>query len=131
LPGDLSLARLEDRRSLLTLVDGQTRRAERRAAEATMNIYQERAFNLLYSEQTRQAFDLAREPEALRERYGRNTLVQRLLLARRLVEAGVRFVNVNDKINNGQTANWDSHENNFGRLKDDLLPPADQAFSAL
>jgi uncharacterized protein (DUF1501 family) len=43
----------------------------------------------------------------------------------------VRFVNVNDKISNGQTANWDSHENNFGRLKNDLLPPADQAFSAL
>jgi uncharacterized protein (DUF1501 family) len=54
-----------------------------------------------------------------------------LLLARRLVEAGVRFVNVNDKIHNGQLANWDSHENNFGRLKNDLLPPADQAFSAL
>ncbi len=54
-----------------------------------------------------------------------------VLLARRLVEAGVRFVNVNDKIHNGQTANWDSHENNFGRLKDDLLPPADRAFSTL
>ena len=50
---------------------------------------------------------------------------------RRLVEAGVRFINVNDKIANGQLANWDSHENNFGRLKNDLLPPADQAFSAL
>src|SRR5439155_23211950 len=61
----------------------------------------------------------------------RNTLGQSLLLARRLVEAGVRFVNVNDKINNGQLANWDSHENNFARLKEDLLPPADQAFSAL
>jgi len=64
-------------------------------------------------------------------RYGRNTLGQSLLLARRLVEAGVRFINVNDKIHNGQTANWDSHENNFGRLKNDLLPPADQAFSTL
>jgi uncharacterized protein (DUF1501 family) len=54
-----------------------------------------------------------------------------LLLARRLVESGVRFVNVNDKIRNGQLENWDSHENNFGRLKNDLLPPADQAFAAL
>ncbi|HZU36228.1 MAG TPA: DUF1501 domain-containing protein, partial [Gemmataceae bacterium] len=44
---------------------------------------------------------------------------------------GVRFINVNDKIHNGQLANWDSHENNFGRLKNDLLPPTDQAFSAL
>jgi uncharacterized protein (DUF1501 family) len=47
------------------------------------------------------------------------------------VEAGVRFVNVNDKVSNGQLENWDSHENNFGRLKNDLLPPADLAFSAL
>jgi uncharacterized protein (DUF1501 family) len=47
------------------------------------------------------------------------------------VEAGVRFVNVNDKVHNGQLANWDSHENNFERLKNDLLPPADLAFSAL
>lgn len=52
-----------------------------------------------------------------------------MLLARRLVEAGVRFVYVNDKIRNGQLANWDSHENNFARLKDDLLPPADQALA--
>src|SRR5439155_21523280 len=72
-----------------------------------------------------------REAPAVRERYGRTTLGQSLLLARRLVDARVRFVNVNDKISNGQTANWDSHENNFGRLKDDLLPPADRAFSAL
>src|SRR5262249_47979042 len=63
--------------------------------------------------------------------YGRNPRGQSLLLARRLVESGVRFVNVNDKITNGQLANWDSHENNFARLRDDLLPPADQAFSAL
>jgi uncharacterized protein (DUF1501 family) len=79
----------------------------------------------------RRAFDLARETPAMRERYGRHTLGQSMLLARRLVEAGVRFVNVNDKVTNGQLANWDSHENNFGRLKNDLLPPADQAFSAL
>src|SRR5262249_6240515 len=68
---------------------------------------------------------------SLRDRYGRTRLGQSLLLARRLVEAGVRFVNVNDKIHNGQLANWDSHENNFPRLKDDLLPEADRAFSAL
>jgi uncharacterized protein (DUF1501 family) len=47
------------------------------------------------------------------------------------VEAGVRFVNVNDKVRNGQLANWDSHENNFARLKDDLLPPADQSLATL
>ena len=54
-----------------------------------------------------------------------------MLLARRLVEAGVRFVTVYDGQHNGQTANWDAHENVFGRLKNDLVPPADQALAAL
>src|SRR5262249_1082375 len=93
--------------------------------------FQEKAFTLLRSDQVRRAFDLSQEPAGLRERYGRNTLGQSLLLARRLVESGVRFVNVNDKIHNGQLANWDSHENNFGRLKNDLLAAADQAFTGL
>jgi hypothetical protein len=131
LPSDLSRARLENRRSLLSLIDAQTSRAERLAGAGTMTVYQERALQLLRSEKVRQAFDLAREPVPLRDRYGRNTLGQSLLLARRLVEAGVQFVNVNDKVHNGQLANWDSHENNFQRLKNDLLPPADRAFSSL
>jgi hypothetical protein len=88
LPADLSLARLEDRQSLLALIDRQTAQAER-AAAASMNVYQQRAFNLLRSEAVRQAFDLAREKSATRQRYGRHTLGQSLLLARRLVEAGV------------------------------------------
>jgi uncharacterized protein (DUF1501 family) len=131
LPADLPLGRLEDRRSLLALVDWQVRKAERVAGHEAMTTYQQRAFDLLRSEEVRRAFDLEREPSALRERYGRNKLGQSLLLARRLVEAGVRFVNVNDKVSNGQLSNWDSHENNFSRLKDDLLPPADRAFAAL
>jgi hypothetical protein len=130
LPADLPLARLEDRRSLLSLIDGQKTRAERMARIRTMTTFQTRAFDLLHSERVRRAFDLAQEPASVRERYGRNKLGQSLLLARRLVEAGVRFVNVNDKVANGQLENWDSHENNFGRLKNDLLPPADQAFAA-
>ena len=131
LPADLSLARLEDRRSLLSLVDAQIAHTDRIVATKSMTAYQSRALDLLRSEKVRRALDLSQEPAALRERYGRNTLGQSLLLSRRLVEAGVRFVNVNDKISNGQLANWDSHENNFPRLKDDLLPPADQGFSAL
>jgi hypothetical protein len=131
LPADLSLERLENRRSVLSYLDAQTARAERRAGKKSMTVYQERAFRLLHSEQVRQSFDLSRESDRLRDRYGRNKLGQSLLLARRLVEAGVRLVNVNDKVHNGQLANWDSHENNFPRLKDDLLPPADLAFSAL
>ena len=128
LPGDMTAARLDDRRSLLASLDARARQADRRGS---MNVFQQRAFDLLRSEQVRRAFDLSRENAGTRDRYGRNTLGQSLLLARRLVEAGVRFVNVNDKITNGQLANWDSHENNFNRLKDDLLPPADRAYSAL
>jgi hypothetical protein len=131
LPADLPLARLEDRRSLLSVVDGQTARAEKLGRTRNMTTFQSSAFNLLRSERVRRAFDLSKENATLRDRYGRHKLGQSLLLARRLVESGVRFVNVNDKVRNGQLENWDSHENNFGRLKNDLLPPADQAFSAL
>src|SRR5262245_56232071 len=135
LPADLPLGRIDDRRSLLSLVDPQIRRGDRQmqmsARTRGMSAHQQDAFDLLHSREVREAFDLTRENDRLRERYGRTTLGQSMLLARRLVEAGVRFVNVNDKIANGQLENWDSHENNFGRLKDDLLPPADQAFSAL
>jgi hypothetical protein len=130
LPADLPLARIEDRRSLLAIVNAQFAQAEAKPT-FPMNVFQQRAFDLLGSPVVRAAFDINREPDNIRQRYGRNTLGQSLLLARRLVESGVRFVNVNDKISNGQLANWDSHENNFGRLKSDLLPPADQAFSAL
>ena len=131
LPADLSLGRLDDRRSLLALVDAQMSQAEQTVRTRGMTTLQTRAFRLLRSEKVRQAFNLACEPAALRERYGRHKLGQSLLLARRLVESGVRFVNVNDKVRNGQLENWDSHENNFGRLKTDLVPPADQGFSAL
>jgi hypothetical protein len=131
LPADVPLARLEDRRGLLAMVNARADAAGRQAARGGLPVSQERAFGLLHSEEVRRAFDLGRESAALRECYGRTTLGQSLLLARRLVEAGVRFVNVNDKIHNGQLANWDSHEDNFGRLKNDLLPPADRAFAAL
>ncbi len=95
------------------------------------DVYTEKAFRLLHSPVVRQAFDLGSEDPKLRDRYGRNKLGQSVLLARRLVEAGVRFVTVYDGQHNGQTANWDSHENVFGRLKNDLVPPADQSFAAL
>jgi hypothetical protein len=131
LPADLPLARLESRQSLLAVIDRQTARAERGIAAGALDIYQKRALELLHSARVRRAFDLSREAAPLRERYGRHRLGQSLLLARRLVEAGVRFVNVNDKIRNGQLANWDSHQDNFARLKNDLLPPADQSFATL
>jgi hypothetical protein len=129
LPSEVPSARLEGRRELLAQVGGSA--DSEQGGPRSMSVFQQRAFNLLRSDEVRRAFDLGPEPAALRDRYGRTTFGQSLLLARRLVESGVQFVNVHDKITNGQLANWDSHQDNFPRLKNDLLPPADQAFSAL
>src|SRR5205823_1871214 len=83
------------------------------------------------SDALRRATRLDREDPRLRDGYGRTKHGQSVLLARRLVEAGVRFVVVYDHETNGQLANWDAHANVFPRLKDDLLPPADRAFATL
>ena len=131
LSDDMSPARLEERRILLAQLDAQSRRGDRSTAKSSLQVFQERAFDLLRSDEVRRAFELESEPASLRDRYGRNRLGQSLLLARRMVEAGVRFINVNDRVRNGQLANWDSHQSNFARLKDDLLPPADQGFATL
>jgi hypothetical protein len=131
LPTDLSLERLDHRQSLSRTIDEQLRLGDKKASAAAMDIYGEQAFTLLRSESVRRGFDIGAEDPRMRDRYGRNTLGQSMLLARRLVEAGVRFVSVFDKQANGQLANWDAHENVFARLKDDLLPPADRAYSAL
>ncbi len=94
-----------------------------------MTVLQQRAFGLLRSGGAHGAFDLHREPGPIRERYGRNTHGQCLLLARRLVEAGVRLVCVNWH-QDGRFF-WDTHEQNFSGLKNRLMPPADRGFSAL
>jgi hypothetical protein len=92
--------------------------------------YRERALRLIADPTVRRLFDLAKEPPRLRERYGSHRLGQSLLLARRLTEGGVQFVAAFDGQTNGQDANWDSHEKLFSRHRQ-LLPPADQALSAL
>jgi hypothetical protein len=95
-----------------------------------MRTYQERAMQLVSSDSVRKSFEIGQEDDKLRERYGRNLLGQSLLLARRLVEGGVNFVTVFDGERNGQDANWDSHQTIFPRHRQ-LIPPADQGFSAL
>lgn len=92
--------------------------------------YRERAYDLMHNPQIQRAFRLDEEPASLRDRYGRHTLGQSMLLARKLVESQVRFINVHDKVYNGQDANWDSHQTIFPRHRE-LLLPFDQAFSAL
>ncbi len=142
LPGEVSLARLDHRSTLLQTLDHQlgrqdalAARAARTSAEsplvAARDVYTEKAFRLLRSPAVRRAFHLDKEEPRLRDRYGRTKHGQSVLLARRLIEAGVRLVTVYDGQHNGQLANWDAHENVFARLKDDLLPPADLAFAAL
>jgi hypothetical protein len=131
LPPDVAAARLDDRQALLRLVEQQTRGLEQSAARA-MEVFQDRAVRLLASKEVSQAFDLTREPVALRDRYGRDALGQSCLLSRRLVEAGVKLVTVCSGFGGKipQDA-WDTHEDNFRKLKDRLLPPLDRALSAL
>jgi hypothetical protein len=128
---ELQGERLGARQELLRTVNKQLRSlsADRHAEE--LGRYQQRAMALLTSEATRRAFELGRDPVRLRERYGLHKYGQSLLLARRLVEAGVRLVTVywGGKVNN-PLPYWDTHFNNNRRLKDELLPPFDQCFSA-
>jgi hypothetical protein len=129
LPAEVPEQRLQDRACLQRLLD---RGAEQSAAAQALGVYRERAVKLLSSQQVRRAFDLSREPAALRERYGADTLGQSLLLARRLVEAGVKLVTVCSGFN-GKTPQdaWDTHADNFVKLKNRLLPPLDRGLSAL
>lgn len=123
--------RITDRQALLQSVNrGLGRLADDHRFE-DLGRYQQRAFGLLTSEATRRAFDIQAEPEPLRDRYGRHKYGQSLLLARRLVEAGVRLITVywGGRVNN-PVPHWDTHFNNNRRLRDELLPPFDQCFSA-
>src|SRR5262249_32227785 len=120
--------RLRDRRGLLGAVDGRRRELDAGAPVRAFGRYHEQAFDLVTSPAARRAFDLAREPAAVRDRYGRSPFGQGCLLARRLVEAGVGLVTVNWARDD---AFWDTHANNFRLLKDSLLPPFDRGFAAL
>lgn len=124
-PG-ISIDRMDGRRGLLRALDTGLRERET-APMKDIDQAQDRAFELVTSAAVREAFDLTREPAALRDRYGRHTWGQSHLLARRLVEAGVRFVTTV----NGQSIIWDTHKDNTKRLKDQLVPPMERAFSTL
>jgi hypothetical protein len=126
LPPNLSMARLEDRREVLGLIDRLKQSAD--TPGLARDASAEQAFSLLTSRHVATAFDINAEPESLRDKYGRHTFGQSALLARRLVEAGVTFVTVN-------TQPWDHHAT-AGRLSTaeggkKLIPPFDAAFAAL
>ena len=128
LPADIGLDRLESRAELLKMLDAQASFGQASSSSAFRG-HQARALGMLGSANVRDAFDLSQESASTRERYGRNIHGQCVLMARRLVEHGVPLVSVNWH-NDGKNF-WDTHGNNFNRLKNDLIPPADMALSAL
>jgi uncharacterized protein (DUF1501 family) len=133
LPTEISVSRLDNRRALLADLNEQLRRQSQAASLGAMDRHVERAFDILHSASAGGAFDLTQEPDAMRDRYGRNPHGQSVLQARRLVERGVPLVTVfwpSDGIKN-VSVYWDTHSRNFIDLKDRLMPPSDQAFSAL
>jgi hypothetical protein len=124
----ITLDRLNRRRSLLEQFDDQRRLADTYQNVEAFGQFREQAMSLVTSEKTRNAFDLQSEPAALRDRYGRNLFGQSTLVARRLVEAGVRFVTVHYDCVDGYS--WDSHRSSQ-YLKDHLIPGLDKALSGL
>jgi len=138
LPADLTLERLEHRRSILKLIDEQEKLMEVSGTARGIDAFYERALTMLTSPAVKRAFDLSQEPPAVRDRYGRTTYGQGCLLARRLVEAGARFVNVYFAARIGGqslTEGWDTHGFNnhpmYPILKQYLIPTTDRTLPTL
>jgi hypothetical protein len=135
LPVEMTIDRLNHRRGLLQQIDDRVRMVEAHSGLGQYDRTQQRAFQLLTSRQARAAFDLSTEDPRMVDRYGRTLFGHSTLIARRLVEAGVRFVNVTwdlfwDRVQVDYDA-WDTHTRNFPILKENKLPGLDQTFSAL
>jgi uncharacterized protein (DUF1501 family) len=113
----------------LQQINQQAARLESSRALDMMDHRQRQAFDLLLNASSRSAFDLSREPALVRERYGRNLFGSSVLLARRLVEAGVTFITIHTE--SKANGHWDTHENNFNMLRHWLLPYLDRSLSAL
>jgi hypothetical protein len=128
---ELTLDRLHQRQSLLQQLDRQQRILGASAAARGFERHQGMAFDLATSPRMRRALDLEQEPPALRERYGTTLFGQAVLVARRLIEHGVPLATVFwDEFKDANTA-WDTHVQQYPRLKDELLPGFDRAYSAL
>lgn len=121
-PNDVDHERFERRRRMLDAVDAHFRAAEKSDALGAMDEFYQRAYTLLSSQKAREAFHLAAEPDAVRDDYGRNAAGQRLLLCRRLVEGGVRFVSTT-------FGSWD-HHSNIATMRDPMAQ-FDKAYAAL
>ena len=134
LPVDVPLERLSSRASLLKDLNARLESAERGGKLDYFSTLSQKAFSVLSSAKSRAAFKLADEPQAMRDRYGMTEFGQSTLLARRLIEAGVRLAQVNWYRGADEPSDapcWDSHTKETERLKNVLMPPWDQAYSAL
>jgi hypothetical protein len=134
-PSEIGEARIARRRRLRDVVDQTVKDFEASENASLMDQNFKTAFTLMTSTRAREAFDLAKEPDAVRDRYGRTRFGQCLLLARRLVEAGVRFVTVNTFITVFDEITWDIHGSkpftSIQGMKEIVAPMYDQAYSAL
>ena len=131
---DVSKDRLSRRAKLLDQVNAAMPEIEKAVENYALDRYYERAFDLILSGRARDAFDLSKEDDKMRDRYGRHTFGQGCLLARRLIEAGTRFVQMNWPSGaNGDpnTDAWDTHAANFGPLRNLHCPKLDSGLSAL
>ena len=123
LPGGIDQKRFDKRKSMRSIVDSHFSSLEKADTLAGMDTFYQRAYAMISSPEARAAFDINKESAKVRDRYGRNTAGGRLLLARRLVESGVRMVTTT-------YGGWDMHSNIAGSIKNNV-PPLDQAFAAL
>lgn len=126
LPLGVDWARMDRRRSLLKLADEKFRQYDSQNLIENMNSYYQTAFGLMQSERAKKAFLIGEESQKLRDAYGRTSLGQGALLARRLVQAGVRYVTISRGFNT-----WDHHGNIFPQLSETFLPELDNAFATL
>jgi hypothetical protein len=131
----MTSVRLAERFNLLQQFDAHFRQGAKSSAVEELGRMDQKAFEVLHSDVSRQAFEIERESAALRDSYGRHKFGQSVLLARRLVEAGVRLVQVNwpranDDENIGNPL-WDTHQNNAARVRDVLAPQFDRTFATL
>ncbi|MEO1998008.1 MAG: DUF1501 domain-containing protein [Planctomycetaceae bacterium] len=132
LPTEISSRRFESRQYLLNQFDQRRTQLAQHVSTRNWDQHQQRAFSLIGSNGVREALDVQRESASLRERYGMTLFGQSCLAARRLVEAGARFVTVFwDPFGPHGASVWDTHSNHFPRLKNYLLPVFDQSYSAL
>ena len=134
-PQEIGTVRLERRRKMRDVVDQAVGYFEATESAALLNDNFEAAFRMMTSPQARSAFDLSQEPDSVRERYGMNRFGQCCLLARRLVDAGVRFVTINTFLTVFNEVTWDIHGSkpftSIAGMKDVVCPMYDQAYSAL